>query len=263
MTAETDDRKRQEAEFHDRRERDRKELSEDAFEAAYSNSRFYAIARKGRLALEQRIAEWAPGAVALDYCCGRGGTSLNLAKAGAFVHGIDISAESVEAARQRLADAGLADRASFQVMDAEKMTFPSATFDLIICSGVLHHLDVHVAYAELARVLKPNGRIIALEALGYNPAFQLYRKLTPRLRTAWEAEHILTLREVAAARKYFKTVDTHFFYLTSLLAVPFRNSPAFDSILSVLERADDALLRIPGVRAMAWQMMFILSDPRR
>ncbi len=89
-------------------------------------------------------------------------------------------------------------------MDAEQLTFPDQTFDLIVCNGVLHHLDLRYAYPELARVLKPGGRILCLEALGYNPAIQLYRKLTPHLRTAWEAEHILTMRQVKEAGLFFR-----------------------------------------------------------
>lgn len=56
---------------------------------------------------------------------------------------------------------------------------------------MLHHLDLSYALPELRRILAPGGRILAVEALDYNPAIKLYRRLTPAMRTEWEKAHIL------------------------------------------------------------------------
>jgi 2-polyprenyl-3-methyl-5-hydroxy-6-metoxy-1,4-benzoquinol methylase len=258
-----DRHKLEEIEFHDRRERDRLSMTPDAYQAKYSNKKWYATTAKSEQFFANWIAANVPGKTVLDYCCGLGGTSLQLARAGAMVYGIDISPESVATARATLKAAGLDERSRFEVMDAENLTYSGNTFDIIVCTGVLHHLDVSKAFAELARVLKPSGTIVAIEALGYNPIIRTYRRLTPHLRTSWEADHILRLRDVRLARRCFAETEVHYFHLFSIAAAPFRRLPFFQPLLGVLNALDAIALRIPGVQLMAWQMIFFLRKPKR
>lgn len=259
---ELEDRKREEIEFHNQRERDRRELDDEEFYKKYPNKSFYAINRGPRAATRDWLEKRCRGAVALDYCCGLGDTSLTLAELGATVHGIDISGEELKTAEAKAADAGFADVTHFYQMDAENMTFPDAMFDVIVCSGVLHHLDLKAAYPELSRVLKPTGEIICIEAQGSNPLINLYRRRTPHLRTSWEADHILSLEQINQAKPYFDRVDITFFHLFTILAIPLRRTKLFTPALTLLERLDKVVLRIPGVQKMAWQMLFILGAPK-
>jgi 2-polyprenyl-3-methyl-5-hydroxy-6-metoxy-1,4-benzoquinol methylase len=256
-----DPRKLEEMQFHDQRERDRHLLSEAEYAKKYSNRKWYAVTERSKEFIDGWMRANAPGRVVLDYCCGLGGTSLDLARHGANVYGIDISPESIETARATLDREGLGVRARFEVMDAEAMTFEDDKFDAIVCFGVLHHLDVRKAFPELSRVLKPGGQILAAEALGYNPAIAAYRRLTPHLRTSWEADHILTMKEIAIAKGSFRTVETRFFHLFAIFATPFRRLRFFPGLLALLNVLDDWILRIPGIRLMAWQMIFVLRDP--
>lgn len=257
-----EDRKLEEMEFHDQRERDAHELQPGEYERKYSNRKWYAITERSLTFIERWLGANVHGKTVLDYCCGLGSTSLRLAEAGATVHGIDISPESVATSRGMLVAAGLADRGHFQVMDAEKLEFEANKFDVIICFGVLHHLDVHRAFPELSRVLKPGGRILCGEALGYNPVIAAYRRLTPKLRTSWEAEHILTMKELAIAKQSFDYIHVHYFHLFGILATPLRRTPFFRPVLALLNWIDDIVLRIPGVQLMAWQMIFELREPK-
>ena len=184
-----------------------------------------------------------------------------MAEAGADVSGIDISGVAVQLAQQSAATRGL--RANFQVMDCENMNFPDHTFDLVNVCGVLHHMDLNRVYPELARVLKPSGSIICLEALAHNPVFQAYRKITPHLRTAFEADHILRRKDVLAAKRYFNRLEWRFFHLSSLAAVPFRKTKAFAPLLAGLNSVDAALLGFPPFGWWAWQIGFVLSEPKQ
>lgn len=257
-------RKLEEIEFHNKREQDRLGAeSLEQFYELYPNKSFYAINRRVAQARTAWMEKNCRDAVALDYCCGLGQASLELAGAGAFVHGIDISDGEIETAKKNAEEAGFADRTSFSVMDAEALEFPDDYFDVILCSGVLHHLDLEKAYPQLARVLKPTGQILCIEAQGTNPIINLYRRRTPHLRTSWEAQHILSLEQVDQGRSYFSSVEITFFHLFTILAIPFRRSRVFKPLLSIFEVLDKAILKIPGVRRMAWQMIFVLSDPKR
>lgn len=256
-------RKELEAEFHDAREANRATLSEEEFLKKYPNKRFYAIARKIRAYEDRLLRSKAAGGKILDYCCGPGETSLKLAQMGyASVVGIDISPKEIESARARLNKHGFDETSEFYVMDAENTDFDDDTFDVVVCNGVLHHLDMDAALPELARVLKPGGKIVAMEALGYNPIINLYRKLTPDLRTAWETDHILTLKELGKAKKFFNTVSVRYFYLATIAAIPFANTAFFKPVMWVVEFIDALLMRLPLIQLLAWQMVFTLENPK-
>ena len=257
-----EERKEKEKDFHGRRESDRLKLDGDSFERIYSNMKFYSVVRKRTEFLSDWMQEHCHGRIALDYCCGNGGVSLELVKHGAFVYGIDISEEAVRSAQRRLGESGLAERCKFAVMDAEHLEFSDDFFDIIVCSGVLHHLDLQYAYPEIARVLKPGGKVICIEALGYNPVIRWYRRRTPHLRTEWEVDHILTLRDVRRGGKYFSRIETRFFHLFSILGVPLRETLLFEPVLTFLEGIDSLILRIPWVQLLAWQMVFVFSGKK-
>lgn len=257
-------RKEKEAKFHNKVRGKELEGDKQGYKHLTSNRKFYAIVRKSQNFFNNYLIQNCLGKKSLDYCCGDGGTTIFLAEHGAEAIGIDISTVSIQNAKEKTQNKGLGEKASFFVMDAENLKFSNDYFDLIICAGVLHHLDIKKAYQELARVLKPGGKIICGEPLVYNPVFQLYRKLTPHLRTPWETEHILSRKDIQLAENYFGDIETRFFHLATLLAVPFRNIPfIFNPFLSLLEFIDSILLRLPLLRWWAWQIVFILSESKK
>jgi ubiquinone/menaquinone biosynthesis C-methylase UbiE len=249
-----------EAQFHDRLRDPAVREDPELFSRLTSNRKWYAITRQSRDFTMSFLRQHCVNARALDYACGDGYFSFLMAEAGAEVTGIDISETSVQNAEREARRRGLP--AQFQVMDCERMTFPDRTFDLIHVYGVLHHLALSHAYPELMRVLKPTGSVLCVEPLAHNLVFQAYRRMTPHLRTEFETQHILRRSDVLAARQYFNRIDWRFFHLASLAAVPFRGTGLFNGVLSVLEAADSVLLSVSPVRWLAWQIAFVLSEPK-
>lgn len=256
-------RKQKEVEFHDKIRDKELEINKQEYKRLTSNRKFYSIAKKNIIFIDDYLVSKYQNKRVLDYCCGDGSRTISLAKKGINIIGIDISEVSIKNAQNLAKKEGLEDKASFFVMDAEKTEFPDNHFDGILCGGVLHHLNIGSAFKEMRRILKPDGTIICNEPLAYNPVFQLYRKLTPHLRTKWEMEHILTRKDIFLAKNYFERIETRFFHLFTLLAVPFRNLSFFDLILGVLEKIDSVMLRLPGFQWLAWQAIFILSEPKK
>jgi len=204
-----EERKVTEAEFHDKLRDPALRENPGLYAKLTSNKKWYRVARKSQDFVKDYLRQHSRGAKALDYACGDSWFTVQMAEAGAYAFGIDISPVSVSNAAREAKQRGVS--AKFAVMDCENLEFPDNTFDLINVSGVLHHLDVRRAYCEMARVLKPTGTVLCVEALRHNPIFHAYRMLTPHLRTAYESQHILRRKDVLAAREHFERIDWRFF----------------------------------------------------
>jgi SAM-dependent methyltransferase len=191
----------------------------------------------------------------LEYGCGEGWLTSDLARAGGTVCAFDISPQAAENTRQTLAAAQLLDRCSIEVMPAERLSYPTAFFDVAVGFAIIHHLDLAKALAELHRVLKPGGVAWFAEPLATNPLIQVYRKLTPQFRTP--DEQPLTLSQLPSLLASFDSFEHREFYLTALGAVALTYLPAgmrvFPALSASLHRVDRFLLRaIPPLGNWAW-----------
>lgn len=93
----------------------------------------------------------------LEIGLGAGTDFLQWVRAGALAHGIDLTEQSIEHVRRRLAVYGLEAR-DLRVSDAENLPYPDNHFDLVYSWGVIHHSPNTVrALEEIVRVLKPGG----------------------------------------------------------------------------------------------------------
>jgi ubiquinone/menaquinone biosynthesis C-methylase UbiE len=99
---------------------------------------------------------------ALDIGTGPGQIVLKLARRLSlwkFV-GVDRSPAMIEQARAALGSA-LVGRVEFQIADGNRLDFPDASFDFVMCNSVLHHLaEPQNLLAEMARLVKPTGAIL-------------------------------------------------------------------------------------------------------
>jgi cyclopropane fatty-acyl-phospholipid synthase-like methyltransferase len=97
----------------------------------------------------------------LDCGCGPGKPGVRLAKAtGAEVIGISISTGDVELANARARAEGLQDRVRFEHANALAMPFEDDFFDRVLAfESIVHIPDRAAVLKEIARVLKPGGRI--------------------------------------------------------------------------------------------------------
>jgi len=131
----------------------------DSFAEAYSAENETSLLnayyeRPATLALAGDVA----GRRILDAGCGSGPLSAALRDRGAVVTGLDSSAAMLELARQRLGD-----DADLHLADLGRpLPFGDGAFDDVVASLVLHYLqDWTAPLAELRRVLRPGGRLIA------------------------------------------------------------------------------------------------------
>jgi demethylmenaquinone methyltransferase/2-methoxy-6-polyprenyl-1,4-benzoquinol methylase len=119
----------------------------------------------------------------LDVCCGTGDLALTVAKylsAQGSVTGLDFSANMLDVARSRAKNLqssqsqnGNSAKIEFQQGDAQKLPFAAESFDgAIISFGLRNLTDLQAGLNEMARVVKPGGRVVNLD-LGHptNPIF--------------------------------------------------------------------------------------------
>lgn len=132
-------------------------------------------------AIDHAVDALAPtsGERILDVATGTGWAARSIAKRGAIVTGVDFGAGVIEAAKSLSNGAGI----DFRVGDAEALEFPDAHFDGVISTfGTMFARDAEAVASELARVVKPGGRVsLANWAFGgsVHAMFKLIRAYKP------------------------------------------------------------------------------------
>jgi SAM-dependent methyltransferase len=247
-----EERKKEEAEFHD--------FSHDD-DTALDNKKFYTTTKLSTQYWEKWLKINTKDKVFLDYACGNGIESVKAAKlyGAKFVIGIDISPGSVANAKRLAEREGVSDKCVFYVGDCENTGLPDLSIDTVLCAGVLHHLDLNYVYPELSRIMKTGAKLLAGEALNYNPIIRAYRMRTPEMRTEWEKHHILDLKDVKKAKKHFKVGDVKFWHITSYIAAFLKKVPVIQKpALALFNGIDSILTKIPYLQRMAWIFTFEL-----
>jgi len=210
---------------------------------------FYRVVQPAFDYYELRLQQLVCGREVLEYGCGTGLNTRQLAGQAKRITGIDLSDVAIQQACVA-ADCEQLENTTFLTMNAEQMTFADESFDVVFGSSILHHLDLATAYASIARVLRPRGKAIFLEPLGHNPLINAYRQRTPEFRTP--DEHPLLKRDIALSRNFFASYDARLFGMTTLAAIPLLSTPMANSVISLGQAIDRLLLRVPSLRWHAW-----------
>lgn len=109
----------------------------------------------------------------LEVGCGTGLFTAEIAKTKNHITAIDISDDLINLAKKKI----ISPNVNFKIENAYHTNFTECTFDYILGSSVLHHLEVEKALKEFYRILKSGGKIIFTEPNMLNPQIFLQKNI--------------------------------------------------------------------------------------
>jgi ubiquinone/menaquinone biosynthesis C-methylase UbiE len=204
-----------------------------------------------------------PGTLLLDAGSGDGHMTDLFGAAGIRPVGIDV-AYAIKGPPN-----GRAAHLSFAAGDVTRLPFGNASFDVVFVDSVLQYVDRNSALAELARVLRPGGLLVAVENLHGNPlarAARAYRRvtrvamprhLTPRAHPRYD--------DLGSYARHFSSAATSYYnILPPLLWAMLRVVPGaqrlrlFAGVYRLLHAADRlAVERLSFSRTLAWHAVVL------
>ena len=188
-----------------------------------------------------------PGRRALEVGCGTGTFTEIFASTGADLVAVDISAELLEKARARRLPPG---RVRFLEMPFEECHV-EGTFDAVIGSSILHHLDVPAVLPKIFALLKEGGRMVFAEPNMLNPQIALQKNIPWLKRLLGDSpdetafvrwSFLRSLRDAG----FGDIVITPFDWLHPAIPAP---------MISVVSRLGSCLERTPGIREFAGSLL--------
>jgi ubiquinone/menaquinone biosynthesis C-methylase UbiE len=116
--------------------------------------------------IERLLSQIQPGWQVLEVGCSSGWLSLEMARRGARVEGIDVAESAIEIARRYAAENPPSGSVEYAAVDINYCSLPEGKYDLIVAIGVLHHLvEVEAVLERFQRALRPSGILFVMDAL--------------------------------------------------------------------------------------------------
>ncbi len=243
---------KREAEFHNERYASESENREPV-------QKYYRLKKELDEKFAQKVINKAKNGKVLEIGCGPNINTIHWVDLATESWAIDISEVAIEQARAVMG--ANHSKAHLEVMNAESMNFDDNYFDLVCGKGIIHHLDVNKSYQEISRILKPDGLAIFIEPLGHNPIINLYRRLTPKMRS--DDEYPLLMSDVKLAQDYFEHTQITYKNMTRILAAFAPKGLLFDTAKAALGGLDSIINTIlPFTKKYSWMILMELERPR-
>ncbi len=197
-----------------------------------------------------------PGSLVLELGCGIGIFSELLSGSGARLVGIDISEDLLRRARGRAATLAGA-RLEFERASIHELPHASGTFDAVIGSSILHHLDLDPALREIHRVLRPGGRFVVAEPNMMNPQILIQKNVPPIKRWAGDTPDETAFFRWPLARRLaragFSEIDIE--------PYDFLHPSVPSALIRGVDRLGRLLERLPFLREFAGSLIIAATKP--
>lgn len=189
----------------------------------------------------------------LEIGCGTGLFTQELSKTSNTIVAIDISEALISKAKERVRR----ENVHFVTGNAYDMNFPPASFDFIVGSSSLHHLDVDAALKEFHRVLKPGGKILFTEPNMLNPQVAAIKNIPFLKRRAGDSPD-----ETAFFRwKIAGTLRRHGFTDIEVMPFDFLHPAIPKPFIKFCQRVALVLERMPLIREISGSLIIRCRKP--
>lgn len=191
------------------------------------------------------------GEKALDVACGTGNYTIELAKRGLKITGIDSSEEMLVWAREKARNDGV--EIPFQFADAHMLPFPDCSFDLLVSNGLLCFLkEPKKALIEMQRVLKPGGRLVIGVLNRWSP-WALFRRIKGLFRdTIYNQAHFISPPELEGLLRdagfEVKEIRTCLFFFPINCKLYLRLAEPFERLDRVVIPRTGAFLAVSAIK---------------
>lgn len=207
--------------------------------------------RDRRVRMLAAAAALGPRATVLELGSGTGGFTAELAGQTGRLVGVEVSADLLAKARAR------GSSAVYVRAIAEQLPFRQRTFDAVVGSSVLHHVDVGAALLEIRRVLRRGGRIAFTEPNFLNPQIAIQKTVPPVKRWLGDSpdETAFVAWRISARLRRAGFTDVHaepFDFVHPLL-------PA--ATVGLAERLGSVFERVPLLREIAGSLLITAMVP--
>src|SRR3569623_2070055 len=164
-------------------------------------------AQEAKLAHIAAMLAIKPGQTVLDIGCGWGGMAIYLARHyDVKVHGITLSEEQIALAKERAAAAGVADKATFELVDYRLLAERAVTYDRIVSVGMFEHVgrpQFETFFRTCANLLTDDG-VMLLHTIGHMGKPGLTDAFTDKY--IFPGGYIPALSETAAASEKMRLI---------------------------------------------------------
>jgi ubiquinone/menaquinone biosynthesis C-methylase UbiE len=209
----------------------------------------------------------------LDIGCGLGESSVYFALNGATVTATDLSSEMIRFTSK------LANKYDVKiktlVSPAEKLNFKIKSYDYIYCANLLHHINPSkrpIFIKNVYRFLKKDGWFYSIDPLSYNPIINIYRKMASYVRSPDEVPLNFGILKIFK-QTFSVTFHKEFWFLTLFIFLKYffinhynpnkvrywkkiyNENDKIKFWFNPLRKIDSFLLKVPGLRKMAWNIV--------
>jgi SAM-dependent methyltransferase len=217
---------------------------------------FPNVIRKRQVGMIFKVLEQARPRKILDYGCGAGWLSKILLSKGYDVTGIDASSALIKSAVKSIGEG------RFIVGDCQSLPFADETFDCIIGSAILHHLETARALAECRRVASPGAVLVLMEPNKLNPIAALARKVVHHRTKGERPFYPGRLKKALAAARWdclqFRYLFPYSFSLSYLLQIlRLGNMKGLKIICPLVEISEKIMEKAPLLNRLSYQIFTV------
>jgi len=183
----------------------------------------------------------------LEIGCGTGLFTKELARTDNTIVAIDISETLIMKAKERVSSTNV----NFIVGNAYETEFPSGSFDFVVGSSALHHLEVDSALNEFNRILKSGGKMMFTEPNMMNPQVALIKNIPFIKRKAGDSpdETAFFKWQIAGKLRSFGFTDI------SVNPFDFMHPQTPVWLLNLMERMTTTFEKIPLMKDIAGSLI--------